>query len=207
MTKKEKILYILDYLTELFPNASCELNYSTDYGFLIAVMLSAQTTDASVNHVTKKLFERYKTINELAEADYFEVCEIIKTLGLYKVKAKNIIDICTLLIKKHNGKVPNDTESLISLPGVGIKTAGVVRAELFHVPDVPVDTHVERVTKRLGLVSQKDTPIEINMKLKKIIPMDFQISSHHKLIHFGRYFCLAKKPHCEVCKLKNICKF
>lgn len=206
MTKKEKTLYILNYLDRLFPNAGCELKYTSDYGFLIAVMLSAQTTDVAVNKVTEVLFSKYKTIEELANASYEDICEIIKKIGLFKVKARNLLDICKVLIEKHNGKVPSGLEDLLSLPGVGIKTAGVVRAELFHIPDVPVDTHVERVSKRLGLVNKSDTPIEINGKLKKLIPLDLQISAHHKFIHFGRYFCLAKKPNCDKCELRNICK-
>lgn len=206
MTKKEKTLYILNYLNKLFPNAGCELKYTSDYGFLIAVMLSAQTTDVAVNKVTDILFERYKTIDDLAKASYEDICKIIKKIGLFKVKARNILNICKVLIEKHNGKVPSDLDDLLSLPGVGIKTAGVVRIELFHIPDVPVDTHVERVSKRLGLVNLKDTPNEINGKLKKLIPIQLQISAHHKFIHFGRYFCTAKKPNCDRCELKNICK-
>lgn len=206
MTNKEKVLYILDYLNELFPFAGCELKYSTDYEFLIAVMLSAQTSDVAVNKVTAILFSKYKTLAELANATYEDICEIIKSIGLYKVKARNLIDICKILLEKYDGKVPNDKEALTALPGVGIKTSGVVRAELFHYPDVPVDTHVERVSKRLGLVKKDDTVLEINAKLKKIIPVELQISAHHKFIHFGRYFCLAKKPKCSECKLRNICK-
>lgn len=207
MTKQEKLFFILDYLHELFPYAGCELKYTTDYGFLIAVMLSAQTTDVAVNKVTDVLFDRYKTIEEVANADYFDVCQIIRKIGLFQTKARNLIEICKVLIEKHNGKVPSDLESLLALPGVGIKTAGVVRAELFRFPDVPVDTHVERVTKRLGLVKISDSPIQINEKLKKLIPSEMQIASHHKFIHFGRYFCLAKKPNCDKCKLKDICKY
>ena len=206
MTKKQKIKHILEYLNRLFPYAGCELIYTTDYGFLIAVMLSAQTTDAAVNKVTPVLFERYKTIDEIANAKYEDVCQIVKKIGLFKVKAKNLIEICKILVEKHNGKVPSNLEDLLSLPGVGIKTAGVVRSELFSIPDVPVDTHVERVSKRLGLVDKNDIPIQINEKLKKLIPVELQISSHHKFIHFGRYFCTAKKPNCDKCELRNICK-
>lgn len=206
MNKNKKIELILDYVNSLFPNASCELNYTNDYEFVIAVMLSAQTTDKAVNNVTAKLFKKYPDLNSLANASLDEVSDCIREIGMFKVKAKNVILIAQHIINKFNGKVPKEKELLMTLPGVGNKTAGVVRAELFQGEEFPVDTHVMRISKRLGLCKLKDEPYDIEQKLKKIIDKSLWVKSHHQFIHFGRYFCTAKKPHCNECKLKDICK-
>lgn len=206
MNKKDKLNIIFDYLDSLFPNPKCELNYSNDYELLIAVMLSAQTTDKAVNKVTDILFSKYTTLEELDNASFNDICNIIKSIGLYVNKANNLKGIVKKLLLEYEGKVPSSKEELVKFPGVGIKTAGVVRAEYFKIPEFPVDTHVERVSKRLGLVKASDSVLEVEEKLKKITPKDRHIKSHHQFIHFGRYFCTAKKPNCEKCKLKEICK-
>ena len=202
---KTNISPILDYLDELFPHASCELFYTKDYELVIAVMLSAQTTDKSVNTITKVLFNKYQSLDELEKASLKDIEEIIKQIGLYKNKAKNLKGIVHDLITRFNYVVPSDKEQLMTLPGVGNKTAGVIRAEIFKIPDLPVDTHVSRIAKRLKLAKKDDEPIEVEKKLKKLIPEDRWIKSHHQFIHFGRYFCTAKKPMCEKCKISDMC--
>ena len=202
---KTNISPILDFLDELFPHASCELFYTKDYELVIAVMLSAQTTDKSVNAVTKVLFNKYQSLDELEKASLEDIEEIIKQIGLYKNKAKNLKGIVHDLITRFNYVVPSDKEQLMTLPGVGNKTAGVIRAEIFKIPDLPVDTHVSRIAKRLKLAKKDDEPIEVEKKLKKLIPEDRWIKSHHQFIHFGRYFCTAKKPMCEKCKISDMC--
>ena len=203
---KTSISPILEYLDELFPHASCELFYTKDYELVIAVMLSAQTTDKSVNNVTRVLFKKYKSLDELNNAPLEDIEEIIKQIGLYKNKAKSLKGIVKDLIERFNYQVPSDKDLLQTLPGVGNKTAGVIRAEIFKIPDLPVDTHVARIAKRLGLAKNDDEPIEIERKLKRLIPEDRWIKSHHQLIHFGRYFCTARNPQCENCKIKDYCK-
>ena len=196
---------LLNYLDELFPTAKCELFYKRDYELVIAVMLSAQTTDKSVNAVTAILFKKYPTLAALYDAPLEDIEEIIKPIGLYKNKAKNLKGIVKDLVDRFNGVVPSDKEELMTLPGVGNKTAGVIRAEIFNIPDLPVDTHILRISKRLNLAKKDDEPIDVERKLKKIIPEERWIKSHHQLIHFGRYFCTARSPQCENCKIKDTC--
>ena len=205
MTNKQKTEQILDYLDEIFPNVGCELNYTKDYELVIAVMLSAQTTDASVNLVTRPLFKKYPTLESLAQAELSDIENIIHSIGLYKNKAKNIIGIAKVLVEKFNGVLPQDKDELQTLPGVGNKSAGVIRAEIFHIPDLPVDTHILRISKRFQLVNKDADPYETEMKLKKLIDESRWIKTHHQLIHFGRYLCTARKPSCESCKLAHIC--
>ena len=204
---KTNIVHLLDYLDELFPHASCELFYTKDYELVIAVMLSAQTTDKSVNAVTTVLFNKYKSLDELNAASLEDIEEILKPIGLYKNKAKNLKDIVKDLIVKFNYVVPSDKDLLQTLPGVGNKTAGVIRAEIFKIPDLPVDTHILRISKRLNLAKKDDEPIDVERKLKKIIPEERWIKSHHQLIHFGRYFCTARSPKCAECKIKDSCNY
>ena len=205
MTMTNKVELIENYLNELLPNVGCELNYNKDYELVIAVMLSAQTTDAAVNGVTSTLFSKYKSLEELASANVSDIEEIIHSLGLYKNKAKNIPEIAKIILISYGGKIPTDKDELQKLPGVGNKTAGVIRAEIFKIPDFPVDTHIARISKRLGLAKNDDSPYEIEQKLKKTFKEDRWIKLHHQLIHFGRYHCLARNPHCFSCKLKEIC--
>ena len=196
---------LLDYLDELFPSAKCELFYSKDYELVIAVMLSAQTTDKSVNAVTPVLFKKYPSLDALNNAPLEDIEETIKQIGLYKNKAKNLKGIVKDLIERFNYQVPSDKDLLTTLPGVGNKTAGVIRAEVFAIPDLPVDTHILRISKRLKLAKKDDGPDEVEKKLKKIIPEERWIKSHHQLIHFGRYFCTARNPECEKCKIRDMC--
>lgn len=205
MQNKEKIKLIEDYFNEILPQAGCELTYSSDYGLLIAVMLSAQCTDKKVNKVTDVLFSKYKTLKELDEAPLEDIESIIKSLGLYKNKAKNIKLITRRLIDFYDGKVPSSKEELTTLAGVGNKTANVVRIEIFKEPEFPVDTHVKRISNRLGLVNEED-PDKIEQILRRKFPKDKWILLHHQMIHFGRYYCKAMNPMCENCKLKGICK-
>ena len=204
---KTNIVHLLDFLDELFPHASCELFYTKDYELVIAVMLSAQTTDKSVNAVTTVLFNKYKSLDELNAASLEDIEEILKPIGLYKNKAKNLKGIVKDLIEKFNYVVPSDKDLLQTLPGVGNKTAGVIRAEIFKIPDLPVDTHILRISKRLNLAKKDDEPIDVERKLKKIIPEERWIKSHHQLIHFGRYFCMARSPKCAECKIKDSCNY
>lgn len=203
MTNKE---LIFNYLDELFPDAHCELNYSKDYELLIAVMLSAQTTDKSVNKATAILFSKYKNLEELSKAKLEDVEDCIRFIGMYKVKAKNVIGIAQKLLSDFDGKVPNDGEKLMSLPGVGNKTKNCVLAELFNEPYLAVDTHVQRISKRLNLVKEKDSVEVMEKKLVKFIPRERLIKTNHQIIWFGRYFCKAIKPECKNCKLSGICR-
>ena len=202
---KTNIKPLLDYLDEILPTAKCELLYTKDYELVIAVMLSAQTTDKSVNAVTPILFKKYPTLDALYNAPLEDIEEIIKPIGLYKNKAKNLKGIVKDLKERFNGVVPSNKDELMTLPGVGNKTAGVIRAEIFQIPDLPVDTHILRISKRLNLAKKDDEPIDVERKLKKIIPEERWIKSHHQLIHFGRYYCMARSPKCENCKISDMC--
>ena len=205
MMINNKAKAVQEYLDEILPNVGCELNYTQDYELLIAVVLSAQTTDKSVNLVTPNLFSRYKSIEELAKADVKDVEDVIKSIGLYKNKARNIVELTKVLVAKYNGHVPEDKEQLVTLPGVGIKTAGVARLELFNSPELPVDTHVARIAKRLKFASKNDEPLVIEKKLKKAFPEESWGKLHHQFIHFGRYICTARNPACQNCKIAEFC--
>ena len=198
---------ILNYFQELYPNAHCELNYNNDYELLIAIVLSAQTTDKRVNKVTKILFQKYPNLESLSQAKIEDIEEIIKEIGTFKKKSLFLKSIATHLIKDQNGKVPNDRKYLETLSGVGNKTINVFLSEYYQVPALAVDTHVERVSKRLNLAKKNDTVLEVENKLKKRIPQHLWIKSHHQFIFFGRYHCKAIKPNCQNCKLKSICKY
>ena len=196
---------ISNYMDELFSNPKCELNYQKDYELLLATMLSAQTTDKRVNSVTDILFKKYPSIKELSEANISDIIDIIKPIGTFNKKAQNIIEISKSL-KQYGGKVPNNREYLESLPGVGRKTANVVLSNLFNEPCIAVDTHVSRVSIRLGLAEKGDSPLIIENKLTKKFPKDKLARLHHQLVLFGRYYCTARNPKCVNCKLKSICK-
>ena len=197
---------LFSYLDEKYPDAHCELNYTKDYEFLIAVMLSAQTTDRSVNQATAILFKKYKTVEELANADLSDVEFIIRHLGMYQVKAKNVIKIAQILVKQYDGKVPKDPEALLAMPGVGNKTKNCVLGELYNVPLLAIDTHMQRVAKRLGIADEKDSVEKIEQKYMSIIPKERAVKTNHQIIWFGRYFCKALSPECANCKLKEFCK-
>lgn len=197
---------LFSYLDELYPNAHCELNYKKDYEFLIAVMLSAQTTDKSVNQATAVLFDKYKTLEELSKADVSDIAFIIRHLGMYQVKAQNVVKIANILVKQYNGKVPNDQSALLSMPGVGNKTKNCVLAELYNEPLLAIDTHMQRVGKRLGIADEKDSVEKIEHKYMSFIPKERVVKTNHQIIWFGRYFCKALSPNCANCKLREFCK-
>ncbi len=197
---------ILNYLNEIIPNPVCELNYNKDYELLLAVMLSAQTKDARVNKVTKVLFNKYDSLKKLKEANIKDIENIIKELGNYHKKSEAIINIAKILDEKYNGKVVNNRKALENLPMVGRKTTNVVLSELFNEPTIAVDTHVERVSKRLGLVKKDDDVIKIEEKLKRKFDKNIWSKLHKQFVLFGRYYCTSKKPSCNKCKLQIYCK-
>ncbi len=195
---------IINYLNEIIPDPKCELNYNKDYELLIATMLSAQTTDKRVNEVTNILFNKYKNLEELRNAEVTDIKEIIKPLGTYNKKALNIIGIANKL-KESNDIVPNDRDFLEKLPGVGRKTTNVVLSNIYNEPYIAVDTHVQRVSKRLDITKSNDVLVT-EKKLYKFFKGENYCRLHHQLLLFGRYYCKAIKPSCDNCKLKNICK-
>lgn len=197
---------IVEFLNELFPNPKCELEYHKDYELLIAVMLSAQTTDKRVNSVTRVLFKKYDCLEKLKNSNIEDIENIIKPIGTFRKKAQNIITISSLLLEV-GGIVPNDRRFLENLPGVGRKTTNVVLSNLYSEQCIAVDTHVSRVSKRLGFAYKNDDVLKIEKKLTKKFK-DFDLSRlHHQMVLFGRYYCKAIKPSCENCKLKCICKY
>ena len=198
---------IENYLDELFPNPKCELNYFNDYSLLIAIMLSAQTTDKRVNEVTKVLFTKYDNLDKLKKAKLSDLEKIIYPLGNYKKKAYNVKEIARIIDEDYQGIVPSNREELESFPGVGRKTVNVFYGEYLNIPAIAVDTHVERVTKRLRLANEKDNVLEIEKKLMKNIKKENWGKRHLQLVLFGRYHCKAMKPECANCKLKDICKY
>ena len=197
---------IEEYLDLLFPNPKCELNYSNDYELLIAIVLSAQSTDKRVNIVTKVLFHKYSNIKAIKEANIEDLETIIREVGSFHKKALYIKNIATILDDKYNGKVPTDREELMKFPGVGRKTINVFLSEFYNYPAIGVDTHVERVSKRLGLASKNDDVLKIENKLMKKFPKDNWAKLHLQMVLFGRYYCKAIKPECKNCKLIDICR-
>ncbi|MCM3705733.1 MULTISPECIES: endonuclease III [Cytobacillus] len=206
MLNKTQIRHCLDEMGEMFPEAHCELNHSNPFELVIAVALSAQCTDALVNKVTRNLFQKYKTPEDYLNVSIEELQEDIRSIGLYRNKAKNIQRLCRLLLDEYGGVVPRDRDELTKLPGVGRKTANVVVSVAFGVPAIAVDTHVERVSKRLGFCRWKDSVLEVEKALMKKVPMDEWSITHHRMIFFGRYHCKAQNPQCEICPLLDLCR-
>lgn len=203
--KKEKVNEILDFLEKEYPDAECALDYDSVFHLLLAVVLSAQTTDVSVNKVTPELFKKYETPKQLAQADEKEVAEIIRTIGMYRTKSKNIINLAKMLVEKYDGIVPESDEELVKLPGVGRKTANVVMAVGFGHQRIAVDTHVFRVSNRIGLVNESDV-LKTELALMKTIPENRWTKTHHSLIFHGRRCCTARNPKCDECVIKDLCK-
>lgn len=197
---------LINILDELFPDARCELNYNKDYELLIATVLSAQCTDKRVNEVTKVLFQKYN-LDALSKASLKEIEHIIRPCGSYTKKAYYLKTIAENLVRDYNGKVPNNRDYLESLPGVGRKTCNVVLSNLYDVPAIAVDTHVARVSKRLGLAKEQDDVSVIEKKLMKKFPKAKWSRLHHQMVLFGRYKCKAIKPECANCPLKDDCKY
>jgi endonuclease-3 len=203
---QQQIRYCLDKMGEMFPDAHCELVHRNPFELLIAVVLSAQCTDALVNKVTKQLFEKYKKPEDYVAVSLEELQQDIRSIGLYRNKAKNIQKLCAMLIEKYNGEVPNDRDELMKLPGVGRKTANVVVSVAFGVPAIAVDTHVERVSKRLGFCRWKDSVLEVEETLMRKVPKEEWSITHHRMIFFGRYHCKAQSPQCHICPLLELCR-
>lgn len=201
-----RVEVVENYIDNLIPNPKCELNYSKDYELLIAVCLSAQTTDKRVNKVTKVLFDKYDSLEKIKNAELNDLKKIIRELGSYNKKALYVKEIGTILCDEYNGIMPRKRKDLEKLPGVGRKTVNVVFGELEIEPNIAVDTHVERVSKRLGLAKENDSVLDVEMKLRRKFKRDTWSKRHKQLVLFGRYYCKAIKPECDTCKLKEICK-
>lgn len=194
-------------LNQLYPDAYCELNHATNFELLVAVVLSAQTTDKNVNTVTPKLFEKYPDALSLSKAKVKDVERIIRKIGLYHNKSINIINLSKKLVEDFDGEVPNNRIDLESLPGVGRKTANVILSNCFDYPAFAVDTHVSRVSKRLNIASKEDDVYQIEEKLMSTFPKKDWGKLHHQFIFFGRYKCKAKNPECLDCPLRKICNY
>lgn len=203
---RQQIRHILDTIAEMFPDAHCELNHSNPFELTIAVLLSAQCTDETVNKVTEELFRKYKKPEDYLAVPLTELEQDIRRIGLYRNKAKNIQKLCEMILDKYEGQIPKEHSQLVELPGVGRKTANVVVSNAFDVPAIAVDTHVERVSKRLGLAKLKDSVLEVEKSLMKKVPREEWTETHHRLIFFGRYHCKAQNPRCELCPLLDVCR-
>lgn len=206
MLSKKEIEFCLQTIGEMFPHAECELKHTNPFELVVAVALSAQCTDALVNRVTEGLFQKYRTPEDYANTSTEELEQEIRSIGLYRNKAKNIKKLSEMIINEYGGVVPSDRDELVRLPGVGRKTANVVASVAFGVPAIAVDTHVERVSKRLGFCRWKDSVLEVEKTLMKKIPVEDWSVSHHRLIFFGRYHCKAQAPKCGECPLLSLCR-
>lgn len=205
MTRKERVLKAIDVLKERYPDALCSLTASNPFELLVAVRLSDQCTDARVNMVTPALFERYKTLDDYCNADIKDVEEIIKSCGFYRSKAESIIGMAQMIRDKFGGVVPDNIEDLITLPGVGRKTANLIVGDVYGKESIVVDTHMIRISNRLGLVNVKD-PEKIEYALKKVVPKEEGSDFCHRIVLFGRDVCSARKPLCNECPMSDFCK-
>ena len=206
MTKKELYTRVLSYFRELHPEVTTELEFGSVFQLLVAVVLSAQCTDKRVNQVTPELFAHYPNAQAMAGADESEIYEYVKSVSYPNAKARHLVELSRMLVDEYGGEVPNDFDALLRLPGVGRKTANVMQAVAFGQSAMPVDTHVYRVSHRLGLVpSTADTPLKVEKMLVKHIPAEDLARAHHWLLLHGRYVCTSRKPHCDKCELRNIC--
>ena len=196
---------ITERLEKAYPDARCSLNYKEPHQMLIATQLSAQCTDARVNIVTVPLFERYRSVDDFADADYDELCEYIRSAGFYRNKAKNIIACCTRLRDVYGGELPDTMEELLTLAGTGRKTANLVLGDIFGKPAIVVDTHCIRLSNRMGLTS-KSEPEKIEAELKRLIPPEKSTAFCHRLVAHGRAICNARRPKCEICPINDICR-
>ena len=204
MKRQERAAAVLELLKAEYPSVKCTLNYQTPIEMLIATQLSAQCTDARVNIVTQKLFKKYRSVEDFANADYDELCEDIRSAGFYRSKAKNIILASQRIIDAYGGEVPDTMEDLLSLAGTGRKTANLVLGDIFKKPAIVVDTHCIRLSNRIGLTKNSD-PVKIEMDLKKIIPPEESLDFCHRLVAHGRAVCPARKPKCDECVIKSVC--
>lgn len=204
MTKKEKVVIICGRLEEKYPDAICSLTYAKPHELMIAGRLSAQCTDARVNIVTKELFEKYRSIDDFARADVNDIEEIVKPCGLYKTKAKSIVEMCRRIRDVYGGEIPSTIEELTTLPGIGRKTANLIMGDVFHKPAVVTDTHCIRICGRLGLVKSLE-PVKVEEELRKILPPEKSSDFCHRLVLFGREVCKARGAKCSDCPLTDVC--
>lgn len=206
MNRKDRYQYIIDYFKKEMPKVTTELEFGSVFQLLVAVILSAQCTDKRVNSITPQLFERYPDAKSMAEAEADEVYEYIKSVSYPNAKAQHLVSMARMLMTDFNGEVPDTMDKLIKLPGVGRKTSNVIQAVAFGRSVIAVDTHVFRVSHRLGLVSRKaNTPLKVESELMANIPAEYATDAHHWLLLHGRYVCTSRKPHCEKCPFENIC--
>ncbi len=205
MTKKEIAEFCVEQLKKDYPDAICSLNADDPVQLIIATRLSAQCTDARVNLVTPKLFEKYKTLEDYAAANIEDVEEIVRPCGFYHMKARDIIAMAQMMLEKFDGKVPDNIDDLVSLPGVGRKTANLIMGDVYKKPAVVADTHLIRISNRLGLVKTKD-PYKVETQLKKLLPPEESNDFCHRCVLHGRAVCDARKPKCEICSLARVCK-
>ncbi len=207
MTKKERYTYVIEWFQKNMPNAETELHYTDPYELLVAVILSAQCTDKRVNMVTPALFKKFPGPESLAKAEFEDVEPLIKSVTFANNKTRHLIGMAKMLIEKFKGEVPDNMEDLVLLPGVGRKTANVIVSVVFHQPGMAVDTHVFRVSARIGLTTNAKTPLQTEQQLVANIPKELLAIAHHWLILHGRYICIARRPKCEECGLTKACKF
>lgn len=205
MTRKERTLKAVEILKEIYPKAMCSLEYDNPFELLVATRLSAQCTDARVNLVTPELFSAYKTLDDYANADIKDVERIIKSCGFYRDKAKSIIGMAKMVRDDFGGTVPDNIEDLIKLPGVGRKTANLIVGDVYGKESIVVDTHMIRISNRIGLVNVKD-PVKIEMALKKVVPANEGADFCHRIVFFGREYCSARKPKCDICPMAENCR-
>ena len=207
MLKKERYRLFVEYFSSHQPDPVTELHYSSPYQLLVAVILSAQCTDKRINQVTPKLFERFPTVEDLAASTSDEIFTYIRSVSYPNNKAKHLAGMAKMLVEQFNGEVPSDLNDLQKLPGVGRKTANVIASVIFDLPAIAVDTHVFRVSNRLGLTNNAKTPLAVEKQLVEYLPKQTLGLAHHWLILHGRYICIARKPKCEICPLTHFCKY
>jgi len=206
MITKTEMRRILDTVAEMFPDARCELLHDNPFELTIAVLLSAQCTDETVNRVTRDLFRKYRSPQDYVNVPLEELEHDIRSIGLYRNKARHIQQLCRVLTERYGGEVPRDYDALVALPGIGRKSANVIVSTAFGMPAIAVDTHVERVSKRLGIAHPDDSVLDVEKKLMELVPKDEWAITHHRLIFFGRYHCKAKRPNCASCPLIDLCR-
>ena len=207
MNIREKGKLLPKTLEEIYPVATCSLYASNEYELLFATRLSAQCTDARVNIVTPKLFETFNSLEKFANADIADVAELIKTCGLYKGKARDLVNAAKMLVNDFDSKVPNNMEDLLKLPGIGRKTANLILGDIYGVPSIIADTHCIRLSNRIGFVKETKDPLKVEIALRKYIPKQYQTKFCHRLVHFGREFCKAQNPECGICPITEYCKY
>ncbi len=206
MDVKQRALEIIKIFDEIYPDAGCSLTYEDPLQLLIATQLSAQCTDERVNQVTPDLFRKYKNAHDFANADVRELEQDIKPTGFFRNKARNIIGCCRMIVEQFGGKVPDNMEDLLKLPGVGRKTANLVLGDIFGVPGIVVDTHVGRLSRRMGF-TRHDDPVKVEFDLMKILPREKWTRFCHQMIYHGRKYCKARKPDCSACPVKSLCDY